>query len=305
MKKLLLFLFVFLFPLALCSNSSKLLTEYLDEVYLYDAITNIDYDTYNQKLDIYFPTNYGSDPTDVRPLFVYVHGGSFQYGSKNNSECEFLCENMAKRGYIAISINYRLATGTVTHADRLNAAQDLNSVLSLVQYAIDNPDDNPLTVHANSRMCTIDGDRILVGGDSAGGLICFMAIGGDSRDMTDDARFLFASDPAQVQGMLTLWTPFTYEAGSTFNVAPYDDFIQTFPMFICHGDLDAYVDVSNSQDLVYYSNSNPNITYIEFSHGVHGAWINGDPNTTPANGQGFYYDADSAWYAWAKNLLGL
>lgn len=80
-------------------------------------------------------------------------------------------------------------------------------------------------------------------------------------------------------------------------------------MFIVHGNLDddSYgVDYDNSSDLVYYSNSNPDIEFITLDQGVYGAWIDYDPYTYPyPNGEGFYSTADSAWYLWAKNLLGL
>ena len=62
---------------------------------------------YNLQMDIYTP--YGDNCTN-RPLIILAHGGSFIGGSKSNPTMVDLCETFAKRGYVAASINYRLAT---------------------------------------------------------------------------------------------------------------------------------------------------------------------------------------------------
>ena len=58
-------------------------------------------------MDVYTPVG---DVCQNRPLLVFAHGGAFVGGSKNNSLAESICESFAKRGYVAASINYRLAT---------------------------------------------------------------------------------------------------------------------------------------------------------------------------------------------------
>jgi carboxylesterase type B len=56
-------------------------------------------------LDVYEPAN---DTMTERPLIVWVHGGSFVGGTKNDPDVTSLCEHFAKRGYVCASINYRL-----------------------------------------------------------------------------------------------------------------------------------------------------------------------------------------------------
>src|SRR5205085_5162516 len=49
------------------------------------------------KLDVYEPDG---DNLSVRPLIIWVHGGSFIAGTKNDIDVTSLCEHFAKRGYV-------------------------------------------------------------------------------------------------------------------------------------------------------------------------------------------------------------
>jgi para-nitrobenzyl esterase len=55
-------------------------------------------------MDIYEPTG---DTVSIRPLIIFVHGGSFIGGTKNDPDVTALCNHFAKRGYVCASINYR------------------------------------------------------------------------------------------------------------------------------------------------------------------------------------------------------
>ena len=56
-----------------------------------------------QKLDVYVPK---TTPAGGAPVMVFVHGGSWASGSKNNYR--FVGESLAARGYVAMLPNYRL-----------------------------------------------------------------------------------------------------------------------------------------------------------------------------------------------------
>lgn len=83
-------------------------TRYIDPVF--DSISSQTY-TYSikgkdtLKLDFYEPK---SDSLDKRPLFVIVHGGGFNSGKRNTNSLISLAENVAKKGYVVTSIDYRL-----------------------------------------------------------------------------------------------------------------------------------------------------------------------------------------------------
>ena len=57
------------------------------------------------KMDIYQPTD---DTYKNRPLIIFSHSGGFFSGSKDADDMRMLCEIAAKKGYVAVSMNYRL-----------------------------------------------------------------------------------------------------------------------------------------------------------------------------------------------------
>lgn len=59
-------------------------------------------------LDIYTPSG---DSVTIRPLVIFIHGGGFKDGDKVSNFGTRVCGGLAKRGYVAASINYRLSTG--------------------------------------------------------------------------------------------------------------------------------------------------------------------------------------------------
>jgi len=56
-------------------------------------------------LDIYEPTG---DAVTERPAIVWVHGGSFCCGDKGSAEIVDEANTFARKGYLNVSINYRL-----------------------------------------------------------------------------------------------------------------------------------------------------------------------------------------------------
>ncbi|MGE5944433.1 MAG: alpha/beta hydrolase [Flavobacteriales bacterium] len=117
-------------------------TRYIDPVF--DSISSKTY-TYSikgkdtLKLDIYEPEN---DSLIKRPLFVIVHGGGFNSGTKDANSLINLAENVAKKGYVVTSIDYRLLRKNEYFGCKLaankklkvykNAADDLLSALEYI-----------------------------------------------------------------------------------------------------------------------------------------------------------------------------
>lgn len=61
-------------------------------------------------LDLYKPVG---DNNCQRPLLVMAHGGGFVAGSRNDADVVQICQEMAARGYVAASIEYRLGLQTL------------------------------------------------------------------------------------------------------------------------------------------------------------------------------------------------
>lgn len=83
-------------------------TRYIDSVFENVTSTTYNYSVKGKdtlKLDLYEPEN---DSLPKRPLFVIMHGGGFNSGERNTKSLISLAENVAKKGFVVASIDYRL-----------------------------------------------------------------------------------------------------------------------------------------------------------------------------------------------------
>jgi dienelactone hydrolase len=113
------------------------------------------------KLDLYQPTG---DTRTSRPAIVFVHGGGFYFGDKGQGVAPDMATEFAKRGYVAVSINYRLG-------DTPCGGSNLGG--SCVAAAIDAQHDAQAAVRwlrANAGTYKVDATRIGMSGESAGGV---------------------------------------------------------------------------------------------------------------------------------------
>jgi acetyl esterase/lipase len=98
---------------------------------------------------------------------VWVHGGGFSSGSKSHRTLRAITLGSARRGYVAVSIDYRiLAAGgcEVSQPDcRAIAVEDQHDVQAAVRW-----------LRRNARRYRIDPTRIAVGGTSVGGILSYM-----------------------------------------------------------------------------------------------------------------------------------
>lgn len=132
-----------------------------------DVVTENYSDVYSgprHQMDIYTPVG---DTATQRPVIFYMHGGSFYTGDKNLQDCVDFCTYYAKRGYVAVSINYRLAdlfqfiaSQETQFVTVLKAVADVKAGIRFMRKSFENG--NP---HG------IDTSTIFVGGYSAGAVI--------------------------------------------------------------------------------------------------------------------------------------
>lgn len=114
------------------------------------------------KLDLYQPTG---DAETKRPAIIWIHGGSFVIGDK--ASYEGLATQYAKRGYVAASINYRLADHEVKKND-----PEAPAIIQMAKY------DALAAVRwmrANAAKYNIDPNKIIVAGHSAGAVTALYA----------------------------------------------------------------------------------------------------------------------------------
>lgn len=62
-------------------------------------------------LDLYYPS-ITADPSAARPFIMFIHGGGFVSGSKDQAHIVYECTELAKRGYLVASMQYRLGSGS-------------------------------------------------------------------------------------------------------------------------------------------------------------------------------------------------
>ena len=166
MKKIILFSLLLIVSTPLFSQCNG---RYETEIFSSVSITTVNYsDVYfdtEHKMDIYTPD--GDTETD-RPVIIYMHGGSFYFGDKNMTDCVDFCESFAKRGYVCVSINYRLSdmfsfllSQDVQYQTVLKAVADGKAAVRFFRKDF----------AENGNTYGVDPTTIFVGGYSAGGVI--------------------------------------------------------------------------------------------------------------------------------------
>ena len=153
-------IFLFLF---LTSISSISQTRYIDSIFtsikktsgiIYGNNKNYLGIPENLLLDFYEPEN---DTLSKRPLMIWIHGGAFLSGTRENEDVVFYCNEFAKKGYVTASIDYRLGSlPTITEfmGAVIRAIQDMKAAVRFFR--------------ANKDIYGIDTSRIICGGTSAG-----------------------------------------------------------------------------------------------------------------------------------------
>lgn len=169
-------------------------------------------------LDVYQPLE---DTTKNRPALLLVHGGGFRGGDKMQGYIFRLANEFAKRGYVCISVDYRLRKDP--WADREGTISD---AVSDVMEALD-------FIRDNSEKYGINKDYIAIAGGSAGGILsnnlCY-------KDRNDDQVW----DKSGIMAFVNLW-------GSPVEENMFADIDNTDPpTLIVHGVADSIVHYTNT-----------------------------------------------------------
>lgn len=138
-------------------------------------------DNQHLKLDMRRPV--GDGPF---PAVVCIHGGGFREGDL--SEFAYLCDKLAAKGYVAVTITYRLAPKYPYPA----AIHDCKAAVRWLR--------------ANAKKYNIDPNRIGATGASAGGnLAMFLGVTGDQKQFEGEGGN--ADQPSRVQCVVSFFGP--------------------------------------------------------------------------------------------------
>lgn len=139
---------------------------YKDAVFTQLKIDSVQYtvaDGHGLLMDIYQPVG---DTVALRPLIILAHGGSFMHGDRKCDRMPTMCAQLANRGYVVASIDYRLA--------RLSQMASKKGALKEMIKAVADGRSSVawfLKDISSGNAYRIDKNKIFFGGSSAGAIL--------------------------------------------------------------------------------------------------------------------------------------
>jgi acetyl esterase/lipase len=126
----------------------------------YVATSAPDFDTKRHRLDIYQPTEKAAAP---RPVVLFIHGGNWNSGSKDDILYKAIGRRLAKNGFVGVVMSYRLAPQALVPQQAADCARALAwTVAHIKEYGGD------------------PAHLVLMGHSAGGGLAALLATGSDS-----------------------------------------------------------------------------------------------------------------------------
>jgi para-nitrobenzyl esterase len=193
----------------------------------YGSAVNQTNQTVALKLDLYQPAG---DPITARPAIVWVHGGSFSSGSKTSGELVDQANEFAKKGYVNVSIDYRLSPVNclVTPGAQclIAAIQARQDALTAVRF-----------LREQAATYSVDPKRIAIGGTSAGAITA-LGVGYTSETSAPGDHQGFSAAVGAVQSL----------SGAQFNTSLINK--GDAPALLFHGTADPLVPYAAAQATV-------------------------------------------------------
>lgn len=126
----------------------------------YVAASAPDFDAKRHRLDIYQPTGKAAAP---RPVVLFIHGGNWNSGSKDDILYKAIGRRLAKNGFVGVVMSYRLAPQVLVPQQAADCARALAwTVAHIKEYGGD------------------PAHLVLMGHSAGGGLAALLATGSDS-----------------------------------------------------------------------------------------------------------------------------
>ena len=162
-SKLLLVMFTLM--TCLLAQQGNAQVRYQDSMFATFTIDTVLYSSvYNLKMNVYQPVG---DANTSRPVVVLAHGGTFISGTRTSDvTVTRLCADLVKKGYVTISIDYRLSgvanmlIGDSAALEVFKAVGDCKAAIRYLYMDV-----------ANGNTYKIDTNNIFIGGNSAGAVL--------------------------------------------------------------------------------------------------------------------------------------
>lgn len=162
MLKTQLLIAVALFISGICLAQERYTEAFFDEVSV-ETLTYATKEGEDLELDIYLPQ---TDAELERATLIFVHGGGFSSGQRDQQNIQEFCTRIANYGYVVASISYRL-----TRKDKPNGFGcdcPANDKLNTFHAAIEDIQDATFFLIENRHQFAINPQKIILAGSSAG-----------------------------------------------------------------------------------------------------------------------------------------
>jgi acetyl esterase/lipase/putative cell wall-binding protein len=160
----------------------------------YRTATNRSGASVTLKLDVYEPAG---DTVTSRPVIIWVHGGGFSSGNKTSPEIVDEATTFAKKGFVTISIDYRL------EPEGCSAAAPTGACIDAIKEAMDDAQAAVRWVRANADTYDIDTTRIAIGGSSAGAITALNVGYQSSEDAASAVHAVLSLSGANLLGHIS------------------------------------------------------------------------------------------------------
>lgn len=265
-------------------------TETPDDVTLLTDLTYRDGNA-KWKLDLAMPKDHEEE---IRPAIVFVHGGGWRSGDKGGGQWRSLPLEYAQKGYVCISVNYRLT-------DEAPFPACVEDVKCAVRW-----------LRANAKKYSVDPKRIGAYGNSAGAhLVAMLGLVGPDAKLEGDGPYLDQSSLVQAVCCSATPTDFenwgasgrTFRGESTFLAGPSETLVDRKsqaspisyvasdapPFLIIHGTADGTVPFEQGERFAaaLKKAGAPDVTFMSFAGAGHGVFGQHSQETEPAMAQFF------------------
>lgn len=214
----------------------------------YGTATDYLGNAYALRMDVYYP-NLTLDSSPKRPFVMLFHGGGFVSGDKQAGDIKDLCIHLARRGYVAATVNYRLGYENTEYGQykaRYRAIQDGHAAM---RYLVN-----------NANVLRIDTNWLFVGGQSAGSILALGMVYADPVELDSvSLRYSSSSVSQELGNLYSSGNNLTssYRFKGVFNnwgaVTESElDADELLPTVAFHGGLDSVVYIDTDSSFLYY-----------------------------------------------------
>lgn len=148
--------------------------------------------------DLYQPTG---DKSTGRPLIIWMHGGGFKFGTKEANGIELWSRTFAQRGYVCAAISYTLS--------KKFPVFDFDELKRSCYYAVLDAKQAVAYFKEHAKEYNIDPDKIILAGNSAGGMVALDAAYSTNYELAKFAGITDANSDKKellkVAGVINFW----------------------------------------------------------------------------------------------------